>query len=119
MAVSQGQAWENGGLRFFLFHDVQQRLLVVHDDDNNNNNIPADDEYTMSYSHRTLPPQGPPGPPPAAGPGAHNPARLAESIDIVRQEFDVLTRDLEHLRGQRDEFEGRSRHHYVHLYRLC
>lgn len=64
----------------------------------------------MSYSHRGLPPQAAAGPPPAAGPGGvptHSAARLAESLEVVRQEFDLVTSDITHLRGQRDDFENR------------
>ncbi|TFY70313.1 hypothetical protein EVG20_g2690 [Dentipellis fragilis] len=58
------------------------------------------------YAHRSLQPTGPP---PAQGPAqpGSSQARLAESFDNIRQEFDVLTQDLNHLRSQRDDFENK------------
>ncbi|KAI5116548.1 hypothetical protein M0805_001289 [Coniferiporia weirii] len=56
------------------------------------------------YNHRSLQPQVPPPPGPQP---AHSPARLTDSLDVVRQEFELVAQDLNLLRVQRDEFEGR------------
>ncbi|KAF7970926.1 hypothetical protein HWV62_22564 [Athelia sp. TMB] len=56
------------------------------------------------YNHRSLQPTGPP----ASGPSAqHSHARLTDSFEAIRQEFDILSSDLGLLRGQRDEFENK------------
>ncbi|KAF9528679.1 WD40-repeat-containing domain protein [Crepidotus variabilis] len=47
--------------------------------------------------HRTLQPTGPPAPRP----------RLDESLDAIRQEFEVMTQELNVMRGQRDEYESK------------
>ncbi|KAL0959562.1 hypothetical protein HGRIS_011272 [Hohenbuehelia grisea] len=56
------------------------------------------------YAHRSLQPSGPPPPGPS---GQHNQARLADSIDAIRQEFDILSQDLAHMRTQRDDYESK------------
>lgn len=48
--------------------------------------------------HRTLQPTGPPAPRP----------RLDESLDAIRQEFELMTQELNAMRGQRDEYEQKS-----------
>lgn len=45
--------------------------------------------------------------PPTQGPGQHTHARLNESFDNIRQEFEVLTSDMGLLRNQRDEYESK------------
>lgn len=61
----------------------------------------------LLIQHRSLQPQGPPPPIAPQAPG-HSPARLNESLEIVRHEFDLLTADLNQLRIQRDDFENKS-----------
>ena len=39
---------------------------------------------------------------------SHSPARLNESLEVVRQEFELVTQDLVMLRAQRDDFENKS-----------
>ncbi|CAA7264258.1 unnamed protein product [Cyclocybe aegerita] len=54
------------------------------------------------YNHRSLQPTGPPAP------GATNTrGRLDESLDGIRQEFELLTQELNIMRGQRDEYESK------------
>lgn len=61
-------------------------------------------------------PSGPPvgpnsgnGPVPVgAAPPSASAARLADLLDFVRQEFDLVGNDAATLKGQRDEFEHRS-----------
>ncbi|KIM91688.1 hypothetical protein PILCRDRAFT_57890 [Piloderma croceum F 1598] len=54
--------------------------------------------------HRSLQPTGPP----AQGPSQQNShARLNDSFETIRQEFDLLASDLNVLRGQRDEYESK------------
>ncbi|KZP33845.1 WD40 repeat-like protein [Athelia psychrophila] len=56
------------------------------------------------YNHRSLQPTGPP----ASGPSTqHSHARLGDSFEAIRQEFDILSSDLNVLRGQRDDFENK------------
>ncbi|KAF8155508.1 Tup N-terminal-domain-containing protein [Crassisporium funariophilum] len=55
--------------------------------------------------HRTLQPTGPPAQGQGQGQGANPQARLNESLDVVRQEFDLLTGELNLMRSQRDEYE--------------
>lgn len=58
-----------------------------------------------SPQHRTLQPTGPP----TQGPSQqHSHARLNESFESIRQEFDVLTSDLGVLRSQRDDYESKG-----------
>jgi len=55
--------------------------------------------------HRSLQPTGPP----TQGPSQqHSHARLTESFDAIRQEFDVLASDLGLLRNQRDDYESKG-----------
>lgn len=49
------------------------------------------------HQHRTLQPQGTQQPP--------NSARLADSLDSIRQEFDAISQDANLIRSQRDELE--------------
>ncbi|KAF8875069.1 WD40-repeat-containing domain protein [Infundibulicybe gibba] len=52
--------------------------------------------------HRSLQPTGPP----TQGPSQqHNPIRLTEAFETIRQEFDVLSADLNVARNQRDDLE--------------
>lgn len=61
-------------------------------------------------------PSGPPGGPGAgngpapvgAAPSSASAARLADLLDFVRQEFDLVGNDAATLKVQRDEFEHRS-----------
>ena len=47
-------------------------------------------------------------PPPPVQAQAPSTARLNDSLEIIRQEFELVAGDLGVLRGQRDEFEARS-----------
>lgn len=57
------------------------------------------------YNHRSLVPAAAavqPAPPQASS------ARLADLLDFVKHEFDVIGSDANQLKGQRDDFEHRS-----------
>ncbi|TFK37985.1 WD40-repeat-containing domain protein [Crucibulum laeve] len=54
------------------------------------------------YNHRTLQPTGPPAPGPSQ---QHSHARLNESFDVIRAEFDAMGQELAAVRTQRDELE--------------
>ena len=61
--------------------------------------------FINSQQHRTLQPTGPP----SQGPSQpHTHPRLNEGFDIIRQEFDVLSADINVLRGQRDDYESKG-----------
>jgi len=55
--------------------------------------------------HRSLQPTVPPTQGPSQQP-SHS--RLAECLDTIRSEFDVLSQDIVHLRNQRDEFDTKG-----------
>ncbi|THH15316.1 hypothetical protein EW146_g5150, partial [Bondarzewia mesenterica] len=57
------------------------------------------------YAHRSLQPTGPP----SQGPSSQQQpqTRLNDCFDTIRQEFDVLSQDLNVLRSQRDDFENK------------
>jgi hypothetical protein len=55
--------------------------------------------------HRSLQPTGPP----TQGPSQqHSHARLNESFEAIRQEFDILTSDIAVLRNQRDDYDSKG-----------
>lgn len=68
-------------------------------------------------------PSGPPGGPGAgsgptsvgAAPSSASAARLADLLDFVRQEFDLVGNDAATLKAQRDEFDHRSEFDYIEL----
>ena len=61
-----------------------------------------------SSQHRSLQPTGPP----TQGPSQqHSHARLNESFEAIRQEFDGLTSDIGVLRNQRDDYESKGMSH--------
>lgn len=65
------------------------------------------------YNHRTLQPTGPPNPPGLAP--QFSQARLNESIDIIRQEFDALAADVGGFRNQKEEYEAKVASQVVEL----
>ncbi|KAG9221851.1 hypothetical protein CCMSSC00406_0005676 [Pleurotus cornucopiae] len=54
--------------------------------------------------HRSLQPTGPPVPGPSQ---SHSQARLNESFDVIRQEFDLLAQEMGTIRAQRDDYENK------------
>ncbi|KAL4244758.1 hypothetical protein ABKN59_010289 [Abortiporus biennis] len=58
------------------------------------------------YNHKHLQPAGASTQPPSqSAQSAH--ARLNDAFDIIKQEFDSLAGEMQHLRGQRDDFESK------------
>ncbi|KAJ7281959.1 chromatin associated protein [Mycena rebaudengoi] len=55
---------------------------------------------TNIYQHRTLRPTG------APQQEGYNPARLADTLDVVKQEFDALATELSISRAQREKYES-------------
>jgi hypothetical protein len=60
-------------------------------------------ERPRRHQHRTLQPQGTQQQQPA-----HSTARLADSLESIRQEFEALSQDANLARSQRDDLENNS-----------
>ena len=61
-------------------------------------------ERPRRHQHRSLQPSAAAAQPPVSL--QHSSARLADSLESIRQEFDALTQDAQLARSQRDELEG-------------